>query len=66
MKLTVFECSFCLRLVASYIWIILDVQNYKEIILIGNYKGHVRKLLQYMLKYKIYMLKMMLSNNIFD
>lgn len=49
MKPIIFDYSFCLTLIISYIWIILDVQNYTEITLTSNYKGYVRKLLQYML-----------------
>lgn len=66
MKLTGFIYSFCSTLIISYIWDILDVQNYTEIDLIGKYLGDVRQLCLYTLKYKMHMLKMVLSNNIFN
>jgi len=42
------------------------MQNYTEIDLIGKYFGYVRQLCQYMLKHETHMLKMVLSNKIFN
>lgn len=40
--------------------------NYTEIDLISKYLGDIIQLCQCMLKYKMHMLKIMLSNNIFN